>query len=232
MPDPIPNLKVNFEDWGRIDYSAGLIRQKEFLLARQENKIPDTFVFCEHPAVVTLGRGKPKPGELPYIPQTNIPVVEVERGGLATYHGPGQLVCYPFVQLSPKQTTQFPGGIVCFIRLLENWMAKVAQHYGVPAKSIQGKTGLWTSGDGEPRKLASIGIAVSHWVTYHGLAFNFATGREVWMGFNPCGLAGEVMTDLKTEMTEDAPSYLDVKETFLATFPSLPLSQQDSCQSQ
>ena len=195
---------MNFIDWGRIDYSEALIKQKELLKKRQENLIEDTFVFCEHPAVITLGRGKPKPGELPFFAPPHIPTVNVERGGLATYHGPGQLVCYPIVRLAPKSETKFPGGIVCFIRLLENWMIEVLKKYDVPAWSIDGKTGVWVGekvGDkSSSRKIASIGVAVSHWVTYHGLAFNFDTGKNIWTSFNPCGLAGDLMTDLKSEL--------------------------------
>jgi lipoate-protein ligase B len=201
---------MNFVDWGRIDYSEALIKQKELLRQRQENLIQDTFVFCEHPAVITLGRGKPKPGELPFFAPPHIPTVNVERGGLATYHGPGQLVCYPIVRLAPKSETNFPGGIVCFIRLLENWMIEVLKKYDVPAWSIDGKTGVWVGekvGDkSSSRKIASIGVAVSHWVTYHGLAFNFDTGKNIWTSFNPCGLAGDLMTDLKSELVLNSKS--------------------------
>ena len=217
---------MNFVDWGRIDYSEALIKQKELLKQRQENLIEDTFVFCEHPAVITLGRGKPKPGELPFFAPPHIPTVNVERGGLATYHGPGQLVCYPIVRLAPKSETKFPGGIVCFIRLLENWMINVLKKYDVPAWSIDGKTGVWVGeqvGDKNcSRKIASIGVAVSHWVTYHGLAFNFDTGKNIWTSFNPCGLAGDLMTDLKSEISKKPQelSYIKLKEEFMECFSS------------
>ena len=223
---------MNFVDWGRIDYSEALIKQKELLKQRQENLIEDTFVFCEHPAVITLGRGKPKPGELPFFAPPHIPTVNVERGGLATYHGPGQLVCYPIVRLAPKSETKFPGGIVCFIRLLENWMINVLKKYDVPAWSIDGKTGVWVGekvGDkSSSRKIASIGVAVSHWVTYHGLAFNFDTGKNIWTSFNPCGLAGDLMTDLKSELIRNPSleskreklSYKKLKEEFIENFAS------------
>lgn len=232
---------MNFVDWGRIDYSEALIKQKELLKQRQENLIEDTFVFCEHPAVITLGRGKPKPGELPFFAPPHIPTVNVERGGLATYHGPGQLVCYPIVRLAPKSETKFPGGIVCFIRLLENWMIDVLKKYDVPAWSIDGKTGVWvgeksSNAEGSPtkqtspRKIASIGVAVSHWVTYHGLAFNFDTGKNIWTSFNPCGLAGDLMTDLKSELEQNPSSeskkenlsYQKIKEDFMECFSSSP----------
>lgn len=224
---------MNFVDWGRIDYSEALIKQKELLKQRQENLIEDTFVFCEHPAVITLGRGKPKPGELPFFAPPHIPTVNVERGGLATYHGPGQLVCYPIVRLAPKSETKFPGGIVCFIRLLENWMINVLKKYDVPAWSIDGKTGVWvgekvSNEEGSPtqrtspRKIASIGVAVSHWVTYHGLAFNFDTGKNIWTSFNPCGLAGDLMTDLKSELIQNPQelNYTKLKEEFIENFAS------------
>ncbi len=208
---------VEFIDWGRIDYAAALERQKEYLKLRQEDKIPDTFVFCEHPAVITLGRGKPKDGELPFIQPKHIPVLHVERGGLATYHGPGQLVCYPFVRLLPEKETQFPGGIVNFIRHLEDWMIRVLDSLGVPAWNIEKKTGVWVGHPNKPHKIASIGIAVSHWVTYHGLAFNFDTGSEVWRSFNPCGLPGDMMTDLK-QLRGKSPNYTELKDIFIKSF--------------
>lgn len=224
-------MNVDFLDWGRINYEEALIKQKELLKKRQENLIPDTFVFCEHNAIITLGRGKPKPGELPYIPQDKIPVVNVERGGLATYHGPGQLVCYPFVKLSPPSKTQFPGGIVCFIRFLEDWMIRALAEFKVKGETISGKTGVWIPGQ-PARKVASVGIAVSHWVTYHGLAFNFGTGRDVWRGFNPCGLDGDIMTDLASEIsskTQDL-SYKSLKDMFISTFATRFHILKQACQ--
>lgn len=210
---------VEFLDWGLIDYTESLTRQKEFLKLRQEDKIKDTFVFCEHPAVITVGRGKPKEGELPFLPPAHIPVVNVERGGLATYHGPGQLVCYPFVRLAPKGQSQFEGGIVSFIRFLENWMIEVLKQLNVPAWSIDKKTGVWVGDKNNPKKIASIGIAVSHWVTYHGLAFNFSTGEAAWRSFNPCGLSGDLMTDLKG-LSGGSPNYSELKEIFVSSFPN------------
>lgn len=213
-------MLVDFQDWGEIEYSAALERQLEYLKRRQENEIPDTFVFCHHPAVITLGRGKPKEGELPFIPPPHIPVVNVQRGGLATYHGPGQLVCYPFVQLSPTKETHFPGGIVSFIRFLEEWMIEVLKHYDVKAWRIEKSTGVWTGDPAQPRKIASIGIAVSHWVTYHGLAINFATDPQAWRAFNPCGYSGDVMTDLQT-LTGKKVTYNELREQFLISWKAL-----------
>ena len=212
-------MKVEFLDWGRIEYKVALEKQKELLALRQNNSIPDTFVFCEHDAVITLGRAKPKEGELPFFAPKDIPVVNVERGGLATYHGPGQLVCYPFVRLAPEKESQFPGGIVTFIRFLENWMIKVLQECDVPAWSIEKKTGVWVGEQAHPKKIASIGIAVSHWVSYHGLALNFDTGVAPWRAFNPCGLASDLMTDIKIASGK-TPSYLELKSLFLRNFSS------------
>ena len=213
-------MDIDFIDWKRIPYLEAWEKQKELLKLRQENKIKDTFVFCEHDAIITLGRGKPKEGELPFFAPKDIPVVEIERGGLATYHGPGQLVCYPIVNLS--KDSQFPGGILSFIRFLENWMINVLEFYGVSAKSIDKKTGVWVESSSSnlklDKKIASIGIAVSHWVTYHGLAFNYNTGVEVWKSFNPCGLAGDIMTDLKSVSNNEI-KYDDLVLQFKKTFP-------------
>jgi lipoyl(octanoyl) transferase len=206
-------MNIDFLDWGRIEYSSALEKQKELLKLRQENKIKDTFIFCEHDAVITVGRGKEKEGELPFIKPANIPILNVERGGLATYHGPGQFVCYPIVRLLPKSETQFPGGIVSFIRFLEDWMMRVLGDLDVAAFRIDGKTGVWVGETMLPRKIASIGIAVSHWVTYHGLALNYATGADVWRSFNPCGLPGDLMTDI-SQLKSPAPNYAELKALF------------------
>jgi lipoate-protein ligase B len=153
-------------------------------------------VFCQHPAVVTLGRGAQR-GERPAVLDPSLEVIEVERGGLATYHGPGQIVAYPIFQLGRTAAPVARRGVVNLIRALEAWVIDYLGSEGVPALSVEGKTGVWVGG-GE-RKIASIGLAARKWVSYHGIAVNFATGREVWRSFDPCGFSPEVMTDLQLE---------------------------------
>ena len=133
------------------------------------------------------------------------PQIYVERGGEATYHGPGQLVVYPIVKIFPasQQVARPYRGVANLIRAMEAALHELCQSYGVKTCSLPGETGVWTDTSETPhlqkKKLASIGIAVTKWVTYHGLALNFSVDPAVWRAFNPCGYSGEVMSDLETE---------------------------------
>lgn len=187
---------VEFVDWGHIDYEKAWTQQKNLVEERRNNKIPDLFIFCEHDPVITMGKGREKEGQLPFLPPQGIPVVDIERGGLATYHGPGQLVCYPITRLAPKKESRF-GGVVNFIRFLEEAMINMLQEeYKLNAQRSDGNTGVWIEGK---RKIASIGIAVSHWISYHGLALNVSTDKNAWRAINPCGFEASVMTSLNEE---------------------------------
>lgn len=197
---------IDVLDLGRMDYRLAWEKQKELLQLRIEDKIPDTFIFCEHNAVVTLGRGAQREEDiLEQIQKPNMEVISIERGGQATYHGPGQLVVYPICKLKGQAHRFVAGGLVGLIRELERWMIDVLADFQVEGLSVDGKTGVWVGGG--QRKIASIGVAAKHWVTYHGLAFNFATGKDVWKGFQPCGFSPDVMTDLQLETK----SHIDYK---------------------
>lgn len=202
--------QIDVLDLGRVDYHKAWQKQKELLQLRIEERIPDTFIFCEHNPVVTLGRGAQRQSQ--WIDKPGIEIVPIERGGEATYHGPGQLVVYPICKLKGTGHRFSSKGLVGFIRELENWMIAVLKDYGVQGEAISGKTGVWV--DQGQRKIASIGIAASHWVSYHGLAFNFSTGKDVWRGFNPCGFSANVMTDLQHE-TGLVHDYESIKAAFL-----------------
>lgn len=214
-------MEFNIIDWGKIDYLKAWEEQKNLLQLRIDDKIPDTLIFCEHHAVVTLGRAsqreKESLGHLPF------PVIEVERGGHATYHGPGQIVVYPIVKLAPSKNSQFPNGLKSYIEWLENITIKSVEDFKIPASRIEGKTGVWIR-NGE-KKIASIGVAVKHWTTYHGLALNISTGIEPWRFINPCGFSAEIMTDLNSESGLNL-SYNDVKTLIIknASYPILNLT--------
>jgi lipoyl(octanoyl) transferase len=206
---------MNFEvlDLGKVDYLEAWERQKELLTLRIEDKIPDTLIFCEHPAVVTLGRASQRDGEV--LPPLPFPVVEVERGGHATYHGPGQIVMYPIVKLGPARNSQFPQGLKYFVCSMEKVVIAVLEDLGIPSLRVEGSTGVWVAG-GE-RKIASIGVAVKHWVTYHGLALNYATGLDPWRYINPCGFSAEVMTDIQKERGS-SPSFDELKDRIVSNW--------------
>ncbi len=184
---------------GRIAYAEAWALQKELLEKRYREDIGDTLIFCEHDPVITLGRGSQR-GVAPIIRSSQIPVFEIERGGQATYHGPGQLVAYPIFKLGRKNSGASREGVVGLIRALEDWVISYLKSEGLRAAAIPGKTGVWVN---ESRKIASIGIAARHWVSYHGLALNVSTGTKPWQMIDPCGFESSVMTDLQTELKRE-----------------------------
>ena len=168
---------------GRTRYEDAHALQRELLAARIEGRIADTLVLTEHLPVVTVGRG----ADLADAAAAGLPVVEVERGGEATYHGPGQLVAYPILQLPEGRRD-----LHRYLRDLEEVVLRVLAELGVEGSRREGLTGVWI-GD---RKVCSIGVAVRRWVTWHGLALNVHTDLAAFAGFRPCGLDPDVMTRL------------------------------------
>ena len=171
-------------DWGLRPYGEMHAVQERLVLARADGRLPNLLLTGEHPPVVTLGRKTPG-GFPPTV--DGIPVVVVERGGEATYHGPGQLVAYPIVHL-----TEARRDLHRFQRDLEEIGIRVCADFGLEAGRVEGKTGVWVG----PRKIMSLGIAVRRWVTWHGLALNVSNDLAPFRRFSPCGLDGGVMTSL------------------------------------
>ncbi len=199
------DARVQVVDLGTRAYREVWDLQRELVEARVAGKIGDTLLLVEHPSVITLGRGAQR-GEGAWLqPAPGTEVLPIERGGLATYHGPGQLVAYPIFQLARKHSSRARSGVVDLIRGLESWVVESLGDWGVEALAIPAKTGVWVRGPRGPgvpeeRKIASIGIAVRRWVSFHGLALNYNTGSEVWRQLNPCGFGADVMTDLSQEL--------------------------------
>ncbi len=173
---------------GRRPYGEIHALQQELLRDRIAEKIPDTLLLVEHDEVVTLGRGTPDGAA----DAVSVPVVPVERGGEATYHGPGQMVAYPIRYLPEGQRD-----LHAYLRQLEQVMIDVLAEHGVEGRREPGKTGVWI----ESKKVASIGVAVRRWVTWHGVALNGTTALEAFRDFQPCGLSSEVMTRLADHST-------------------------------
>ncbi len=173
-------------DLGRADYQSTWARQLELVAARQKGEAPDTLLLVEHPHVITLGRSRAARANV--LLPGDVPVVEIERGGDATYHGPGQLVAYPIISLTDGERDLHK-----FLRNLEEAIMRTAADLGVTGAGRKpGATGVWV-GD---RKLASIGIACRRWVTFHGLALNVSTDLTYFHRINPCGFSSSVMTSL------------------------------------
>jgi lipoate-protein ligase B len=176
-------------DWGVLDYRQAYARQLARLEARKRGEVGDALIVVEHPHVITLGRAKAATGNV--VAAGDVEVVEVERGGDVTYHGPGQLVVYPIVELAEPERD-----LHRFLRNLEEAMIQTAAAFGVAAGREAGKTGVWIDG----RKLASIGIACRRWIIFHGLALNVATDLAYFARINPCGFDPSVMTSLTREL--------------------------------
>ena len=156
---------------------------------RIAREIGDVLILVEHDHVFTLGRK----GDERNILDRTVPVYRVERGGDATYHGPGQLVAYPIIDLNERGI-----GVKEFVKLLEDTCIGVLKRLGVEASSIEGKPGVWVGG----RKIASIGLAIRHWVSFHGLAFNINPDMSYFHKIRPCGMESQLMTSLAQLMAK------------------------------
>lgn len=191
---------LKFEDWGLIEYQQALDRQLELVQKVADTNLPGYLIFCTHPEVVTMGRAT-KVGD---VTDFRGPVIEVSRGGRATYHGPSQLVIYPIVNLNFARKGRAVHEVVGLIRDLENSIVTILNQLGIQAtgKSLQKKlneefneeeTGVWIGN----QKVASIGMAVRRWVTFHGAAINLDHDVAAFKGLKPCGFATETMISVE-----------------------------------
>jgi len=170
-------------DLGTIEYGKAWELQKELVARRASDQIPDTLLILEHEHVITLGR-KTTPEN--FRPQ-QVPVFQVERGGDATYHGPGQLVGYPIVKIHDHDVRKH-------VTTIEEALIAAVSRFGVDGERKQGHPGVWVGG----RKLASIGVAVSDWVSFHGFALNVNNDMSYFELIRPCGLDPSTMTSMRT----------------------------------
>jgi lipoyl(octanoyl) transferase len=187
-------------DLGTAEYRDAWAKQLALVEARQVGKAPDTLIIVEHPHVFTLGRRRDSQQNV--LAPGDVPVIEIERGGDVTYHGPGQLVAYPIVFLDGEERDLHK-----FLRNLEEAVIRTCARTGVTADREPGKTGVWTSTELGRKKLCSMGIACRKWVTFHGLALNVTTDLSYFARINPCGFEANVMTSLARHVGE---GHLDV----------------------
>jgi lipoate-protein ligase B len=202
--------------------------QLELTERRAKDEIPDTILFLEHEPVVTRGRGlqftgEPRPRHMPMpVLPPEVTFAESERGGDLTYHGPGQLVIYPICKLDGKGIS--PNHDVSgFLRAMESILIEELDErfksVGAKCEGVENATGVWVRGKGEERaskKIASIGIAVRKWVTYHGLALNCVNDLRPFQLISPCGFSPEVMTSLEKWVETDVRGWRPVLEASLA----------------
>src|SRR5215467_2962955 len=177
--------QLEIVDLGMVEYQRAHALQQALVGARLRDQITDTLLVLEHPHVYTLGRGADEKFIL--APRPEVPVIRVARGGQVTYHGPGQLVAYPILKLEgPAQD------VGRYLRQLEQVMIAALARNGVCAERRDRLTGVWIGA----RKIASIGVGIRRWITYHGLALNLSTDLSYFDSIVPCGIDGCEMTSL------------------------------------
>ncbi len=186
---------VNFLRPGLVDYRFAWQQQKQVAQARVDDLIGDTVYLLEHPAVYTAGR-RTQPEDLP---TDDTPVVEVDRGGRITWHGPGQLVAYPIIKLAQKMF------VVGYVRRLEDAIMAVCDDLGLQTDRVKGRTGVWLpAGNGRPeRKVAAIGVRIAKGVTTHGLAINCSPDLAEFDRIVPCGISDAGVTSLTAELERE-----------------------------
>lgn len=176
---------------GRVAYARGLELQAELVAARQAGRIPDQLLLLEHDPVFTLGRNARSENVLfpaEALRERGFEVFETGRGGDVTYHGPGQLVGYPILELPPERRD-----VHRYVRELEEVMIRTCAEYGLAASRVAGLTGAWLGQE----KLGAIGVRISRWVTSHGFALNISTDLAPFELIVPCGIRGRGVTSLE-----------------------------------
>ena len=196
---------------GRIGFGAAFALQQKLAEERKRGSIPDQLLLVEHPHVVTMGRNG-RAGNLlaseELMMRAGIGFHHTNRGGDVTYHGPGQIVGYPIIDLRPDRCD-----VHRYVRDLEEAMIRVCADYGVAAGRIEGLSGAWVG----PGKIGAVGVRISRWITSHGFAFNVSTSLRDFQLIVPCGIADRGVTSLEKE-TGRALSIDDVEERIIHRF--------------
>jgi lipoyl(octanoyl) transferase len=203
-------MHINLLTLGRVSYAEALAIQQQVVTARKQNLIGDTLLLLEHPPVLTLGRNAHRSNVLvsdELLAQRGVELHEINRGGDVTYHGPGQLIGYPIIDLRGN----LPGkkgphlGPVDYVRLLEEVLIRTCSDFGVMTQRICKLTGVWTLAGGSIRekKIAAIGVHVSQGVTSHGFALNVTTDLRDFEWIVPCGITDREVTSLELEADPD-----------------------------
>jgi len=202
-------------DLGIIDYNEAWMLQSGLVAAKLNNTIDkDIILFLEHPAVFTLGRRGGREylqvGES-FLEQAGVPIVQAERGGYITFHGPGQLVVYPIIDLEARRL-----GVTEYVAALEEIMLQTVRSWGPNAQRNSANHGIWMGN----RKMGSIGIALRKGISFHGLALNINVDLTPFSWIQPCGLEGVSMTSVKRELGQEIPMD-EVLQTVKKNFKSI-----------
>jgi lipoyl(octanoyl) transferase len=189
---------------GLISYTRAYELQQRAVAARKANEISDVLLLCEHPHAITLGRnGKTEHLRASdgLLAQMNVEFCATDRGGDITYHGPGQIVGYPILDLTGHRRD-----VRWYVRMLEEAMIRASAEFGIAARRVEGRHGLWIdTGSGQEEKLGAIGVHLSRWVTSHGFAYNVSTDLRYFDLIVPCGIPGKRATSLERLLKRAVP---------------------------
>ena len=177
-------------DLGLTDYERAWDLQHQLWARRVEEELPDVLLFLEHPHVITLGRRGNRShliASQEVLEAMKIPIFHVERGGDVTYHGPGQIVVYPILNLK-----EYGYRLIRYVGQLEEVVLSVLKDFGIVGRRDSLNRGVWVDGE----KIASVGVAIKRWVSFHGLSLNYETDLKYFELINPCGLEGKKMTSM------------------------------------
>jgi lipoate-protein ligase B len=186
-------------DLGLLGYQEALDLQRHFWSRRVEEALPDSLLILEHPHVITLGRRGNRSHLLTsqdILEAMKVSLFHVERGGDVTYHGPGQLVVYPILNLK-----DYGYRLIKYVDQLEEVILSVLRDFGIEGRKDSSNRGVWAEGD----KIASIGVAIRRWVSFHGFALNYETDLKYFDLINPCGLKGKKMTSMEKILGRNIP---------------------------
>src|SRR5882762_7532180 len=178
-----------------MGYAEAWALQKRVVAARKAGAIDDVLLLCEHPHVITQGRNGKRENLLAsehVLRQKGVEFHTTDRGGDITYHGPGQIVGYPILNLG-----EIRRDVVWYVRMLEEAMIRATSEFAITAERVEGKTGIWVRTENAEEKLAAIGVHLSRWVTSHGFAYNVSTDLRYFDLIVPCGIADRKATSLE-----------------------------------
>lgn len=202
---------INVINLGLKEYQETYKIQKKFVKERYEGKIPDTLILVKHHPVFTIGRNGSRKNiliSLEKLRKEGIKIHEIDRGGDITYHGPGQIVGYPIIDLR-----EYGKDIHLYLRTVEEVLIRLLRDFSIESQRIKGMTGVWV----DNKKIASIGIGVSKWVTYHGFSLNIDPNMKHFAMINPCGL-GKPITSMKEQLNSKCPERRNIEEKLARAF--------------
>ena len=202
-------------DAGLVPYGPACELQQRLVEARKARAVPDVLLLCEHPHVLTLGRNGGREHLLVgdrLLAENNVELHATDRGGDITYHGPGQVVVYPILDLAEHRRD-----VRWYVEQLEEVMIRTTADFGVTARRVEGRHGVWIDAPGGEEKLGALGVHISRWVTSHGLAYNVSTDLRYFDWIVPCGIAGRRATSLERALGRPV-ACDEVRERMVARF--------------